>query len=105
MWTHRRGKDEERYGWIRLGRLLYFFIPIVNFVIFIVTVLALAGNFVESGAFAVGVIFLPIIFSPFWRLETLPIEGEGDSGKTLLPSLRYLPERSDVRCPLILWER
>ena len=44
--------------------LLLFFIPIVNLVIGILTLLALAENFGKGTGFAMGMLFLPIIFYP-----------------------------------------
>ena len=44
--------------------LLLFFIPFVNFVIAIIALVGFAKNFGKGGAFAVGLIFLPIVFYP-----------------------------------------
>ena len=44
--------------------LILFFIPIVNFIIIIITVLALAEKFGKGVGFAIGMILLPIIFFP-----------------------------------------
>jgi ABC-type sulfate transport system permease subunit len=44
--------------------LLLFFIPIVNIVIGIITLVAIAENFGKGGGFVVGMLFLPIIFYP-----------------------------------------
>ena len=44
--------------------LLLFFVPIVNLVIGILTLLALAENFGKGAGFAMGMLFLPIIFYP-----------------------------------------
>jgi hypothetical protein len=44
--------------------LILFFIPIVNFVMLILTYVALAEKFGKGGGFAVGLIFLGIIFFP-----------------------------------------
>ena len=44
--------------------LLLFFIPIVNLVIAIITVAALAARFGKGAGFVVGLILLPIVFYP-----------------------------------------
>ncbi len=44
--------------------LILFFIPLVNFIIFIITDLALAEKFGKGVGFAIGMILLPIIFFP-----------------------------------------
>ena len=44
--------------------VILFFIPIVNFVMLILTYLGLAERFGKGGGFAVGLIFLGIIFFP-----------------------------------------
>jgi len=43
---------------------ILFFIPIVNFVMLILTYVALAEKFGKGGGFAVGLVFLGIIFFP-----------------------------------------
>ena len=48
--------------------LILLFIPIVNIVVSIMVVLALAAKFGKGGAFAVGMIFLPFIFYPILGL-------------------------------------
>jgi len=53
-------KISDKPGWW----LILFFIPIVNFVIFIITILAFAGKFGKGAGYAVGMILLPIIFFP-----------------------------------------
>lgn len=44
--------------------LLLFFIPLVNLVIGIMTLVALAANFGKGTGFAIGLLFLPFIFYP-----------------------------------------
>jgi hypothetical protein len=44
--------------------LVLLFIPIVNFVVSIIVTVALATRFGKGGGFAVGLIFLPVIFLP-----------------------------------------
>lgn len=44
--------------------LIFFFIPIINFVVQIVMTIDIARNFGRGGWFAAGLIFLPIIFFP-----------------------------------------
>ena len=56
-----------RPGWW----LILYFIPIVNFVIWIIVCIDLAKSFAKSSGFAVGLIFLPFIF--------IPILGFGDA--------------------------
>jgi hypothetical protein len=48
-----------REGWW----LILFFIPIVNFVVWILVSIDLAKSFGQSGWFAVGLIFLPFVFA------------------------------------------
>jgi hypothetical protein len=55
--------------------LLLLFIPFVNLVIAILAIVALAQNFGKGAGFAVGMIFLPIIFWPilaFGSAQYLP---------------------------------
>ena len=49
-----------RPGWW----LILFFIPIINFVVWIIVSIDLARSFGKSSGFAVGLIFLPFIFIP-----------------------------------------
>lgn len=44
--------------------LLLLFVPVVNIVIAILAVIGMANKFGKGGGFAVGLIFLPIIFYP-----------------------------------------
>ncbi len=44
--------------------LLLMFVPIANIIVAILTVVSLAKSFGKGGGFAVGMIFLPIIFYP-----------------------------------------
>jgi hypothetical protein len=44
--------------------LILFFIPIVNIIIFIITILAVAEKFGKGIGFAIGMILLPVIFFP-----------------------------------------
>ena len=44
--------------------LIFFFIPVINFVVQIVMMIDIAKNFGRGGWFAAGLIFLPIIFFP-----------------------------------------
>lgn len=49
-----------RPGWW----LILYFIPIVNFIVWIIVAIDLAKSFARSTGFAVGTIFLPFIFIP-----------------------------------------
>jgi hypothetical protein len=49
-----------RPGWW----LIIFFIPIINFVVWIIVSIDMAKSFARGTAFAVGLIFLPFIFIP-----------------------------------------
>ena len=49
-----------RPGWW----LILYFIPIVNFIIWIIVSIDLAKSYAKSTGFAVGLIFLPFIFLP-----------------------------------------
>ncbi|RTZ90639.1 MAG: signal peptidase I [Deltaproteobacteria bacterium] len=53
-------KVAQKPGWW----LILFFIPIVNFIMYIITLLAVAEKFSKSVGFAIGMILLPIIFFP-----------------------------------------
>lgn len=53
-------KIAQRPGWW----LVLMFIPLVNFIIMIIVSVGIAENFGKGGGFAVGLIFLPIIFFP-----------------------------------------
>ncbi|MEI8122804.1 MAG: DUF5684 domain-containing protein [bacterium] len=44
--------------------LVLFLIPVVNLVVGIITYISLAANFGKSAGFAIGMIFLPIVFFP-----------------------------------------
>lgn len=44
--------------------LLLFFIPVVNVIISILVLVSLAKSFGKGGGFAVGLLFLPLIFYP-----------------------------------------
>ena len=44
--------------------LLLFLIPVVNLIIAIITYIALAANFGKGTGFAIGLVFLPIVFIP-----------------------------------------
>ncbi|MEI7946190.1 MAG: DUF5684 domain-containing protein [bacterium] len=55
--------------WLKIaGKPMWWFflllIPVVNFIIAILAVVGLANKFGKGGGFAVGLIFLPIIFYP-----------------------------------------
>lgn len=44
--------------------LILFLIPVVNLIIAIITYIALAANFGKGAGFAIGMVFLPIVFFP-----------------------------------------
>ena len=44
--------------------LILLFLPIVNIIINIIVLVGISNNFGKSGAFAVGLLFLPFIFFP-----------------------------------------
>ena len=48
---------------MRLG-LLLLFIPVVNLIIAIITMIALAQNFGKGAGYGIGLILLPVIFMP-----------------------------------------
>jgi hypothetical protein len=55
--------------WLKIaGKPMWWFflllIPVVNFIIAILAVIGLANKFGKGGGYAVGLIFLPIIFYP-----------------------------------------
>lgn len=64
------------YCWVKIAGkewwwMLLYFIPIVNIVIAIIVLIAVAERFGKGGGFVVGMIFLPFIF--------IPILGFGDA--------------------------
>jgi Family of unknown function (DUF5684) len=50
--------------------LILFFIPIVNIVFYVLACLALAPRFGKGTGFAVGIIFLPIVFLPIMAFDS-----------------------------------
>jgi hypothetical protein len=62
-----------REGWW----LILFLIPIVNFIVWIIVSLDLAKSFGKSGAFAVGLIFLPFLFAPILGFGSATYQGAG----------------------------
>ena len=62
--------------------LILFFIPIVGFIIAILSLIGLATNFGKGGGFVVGLIFLPIVFYPilgFGSATYQPVQAIGVS--------------------------
>lgn len=55
--------------------LILFFIPIVNFIIFILMALGIAQNFGKGAGFAVGIILLGIIFLPILAFGSATYQG------------------------------
>ncbi len=64
-------KISDKPGWW----LILFFIPIVNLIMIIITIFALAGKFGKGGGFAVGMILLPIIFFPILAFSDASYSG------------------------------
>lgn len=63
---------------ITWGKGIYFLlmlIPLANFVILIITYVKLANAFGKSGAFAVGIVFLPAIFMPILAFGSAEYQG------------------------------
>ena len=63
---------------ITWGKGIYFLlmlIPLANFVILIITYVKLANAFGKSGAFAVGLVFLPAIFMPILAFGSAEYQG------------------------------
>ncbi len=65
-----------RPGWW----LILYFIPIVNFVVWIIVSIDLAKSFAQSTGFAVGIIFLPFIFLPILGFGSAPYAGPAAAG-------------------------
>lgn len=59
--------------------LLLLFIPFVNFVIMILAMIGLANNFGKGGGFAVGLIFLGIIFFPILAFGSAQYRPQGSA--------------------------
>ena len=57
--------------------LILYFIPVVNFVISIIVFVGVAENFGKGGGYAVGLIFLPIIFIPILAFGSAKYVGAG----------------------------
>jgi hypothetical protein len=57
--------------------LILFLIPFVNFIVWIIVSLDLAKSFGKSGAFAVGLIFLPFLFAPILGFGSATYQGAG----------------------------
>ena len=55
--------------------LIWFFIPIANIIIAIIATVAFAKAFNKGGGFAVGLIFLPIIFYPILAFGSAVYQG------------------------------
>lgn len=55
--------------------LLLFFIPVVNFIVYVVMIVGLAQNFGKGVLFALGLIFLPVIFYPILAFGGAEYEG------------------------------
>lgn len=63
---------------ITWGKGIYFLlmlIPLANFIILIITYVKLANAFGKSGAFAVGLVFLPAIFMPILAFGSAEYQG------------------------------
>jgi len=59
--------------------LIWFFIPLANLIAGIIATVAFAQRFGKGGGFAVGLIFLPIIFFPILAFGKAQYVGEGAS--------------------------
>jgi uncharacterized membrane protein YhaH (DUF805 family) len=55
--------------------LLLFFVPLVNLVIAILTIVGMATNFGKGAGFAVGMILLPIVFYPILAFGSAQYRG------------------------------
>jgi len=56
--------------------LIWFFIPLLNFIFAIIATVAFAQSFGKGAGFAVGLIFLPIIFIPILAFSEAQYVGE-----------------------------
>jgi Family of unknown function (DUF5684) len=63
--------------------LFLFLIPFVNLVMAILVAIAVAQNFGKSGAFAVGLIFLPFIFYPILGFGDATYQGAAPAAPAL----------------------
>ena len=59
--------------------LIWFFIPLLNFIFGIIATVAFAQSFGKGAGFAVGLIFLPVIFIPILAFGEAQYVGEGAS--------------------------
>ena len=65
--------------------LIWFFIPVLNLIFGIIATLAFAQSFGKGAGFAVGLIFLPIIFIPILAFGEAQYIGEGASVPAVTP--------------------
>jgi hypothetical protein len=65
--------------------LIWFFIPLVNIIVGIIATVALAQSFGKGTGFAVGLIFLPVIFIPILAFGEAQYVGEGASAPAATP--------------------
>ncbi|MBU4212093.1 MAG: DUF5684 domain-containing protein [Kiritimatiellae bacterium] len=65
--------------------LIWFFIPILNFIFGIIATVAFAQSFGKGAGFAVGLIFLPIIFMPILAFGEAQYVGVGVSAPAATP--------------------
>ena len=65
--------------------LIWFFIPLLNLVFGIIATVAFAQSFGKGAGFAVGLIFLPIIFIPILAFGEAQYAGEGASAPAATP--------------------
>ena len=89
-------KIAQKPGWW----LILLFVPIVNIVVGILALAALARNFGKGAGFVVGLILLPIVFYPILEL-TGPMFGL-DGQDTAWQRLRRLRMRAQQMSPALM---
>ncbi|MDP2989881.1 MAG: DUF5684 domain-containing protein [Kiritimatiellota bacterium] len=65
--------------------LIWFFIPLLNLIFGIIATVAFAQSFGKGTGFAIGLIFLPIIFIPILAFSEAQYIGEGASAQAAMP--------------------
>jgi hypothetical protein len=80
--------------------LILMFIPLVNLIIAIITMFGLAENFGKSGAFAVGLILLSIVFFPILAFGSSEYIGEAGAQPVRVEAEKPVRKTADVTCPL-----
>ena len=80
--------------------LIFMFIPFLNLIIAILTMVGLANNFGKDAGFAVGLILLPFIFMPILAFGSSEYIGEAGAQPVRVESEKPVSKAAAVTCPL-----